>query len=65
MTLHSLVEDMDVNCGAIADGGVTVEEKGEEIFNLVLAVASGRQTKSEALGFGDNEFMPWEIGPVM
>ena len=60
-----MAEDMDVNCGAIADGGATVEQKGEEIFNLVLEVASGRASKSEALGFGDNEFMPWEIGPVM
>ena len=58
-------EDMDVNCGAIADGGATVEDKGREIFELVLRVASGEPSKSEALGFGDNEFMPWEIGPVM
>ncbi len=60
-----MTEDMDVNCGAIADGGATVEEKGEEIFNLVLRIASGEPSKSEALGFGDNEFMPWEVGPVM
>ena len=60
-----MAEDMDVNCGAIANGGATVEEKGKEIFDLVLRVASGEPSKSEALGFGDNEFMPWEVGPVM
>ena len=29
------------------------------------AVASGKQTKSEALGYGDNEFVPWQVGAVM
>jgi len=60
-----MTEDMDVNCGPIADGETTLEEKGREIFDLILRVASGEATKSEALGFGDNEFMPWEVGPVM
>jgi len=58
-------EDMDVNCGAIADGAATIDEKGREIFDLVLRVASGEESKSEAQGFGDNEFIPWQIGAVM
>jgi altronate hydrolase len=58
-------DDMDVNCGPIADGGSTIAEKGREIFDLVLRVASGQQSKSEALGFGDNEFAPWVFGAVM
>ncbi|MBT5432731.1 MAG: altronate dehydratase family protein [Alphaproteobacteria bacterium] len=58
-------EDMDVNCGQIADGEQSVARKGEEIFQLILDVASGKASKSEALGFGDNEFMPWEVGPVL
>jgi altronate hydrolase len=58
-------DDMDVNCGDIADGGATIEEKGEEIFKLILDVASGKKTKSEELGFGDNEFVPWQIGATM
>lgn len=57
-------EDMDINCGDILDG-VTLEEKGREIFEEVLAVASGKHTKSEDLGYGDNEFVPWQIGAVM
>ncbi len=56
--------DMDVNCGDILSG-VTLEEKGQEIFELMLRVASGEETKSEAQGFGAVEFVPWQIGAVM
>jgi altronate hydrolase len=58
-------EDMDVNCGVILDGEVTLEEMGQRIFDLFLEVASGRRTKSEALGLGNHEFTPWQIGAVM
>lgn len=58
-------DDMDVNCGAIITEGVGVAEMGEQIFRLILDVASGKQSKSEALGFGDAEFTPWVIGAVM
>ncbi|MCC7048211.1 MAG: UxaA family hydrolase, partial [Alphaproteobacteria bacterium] len=58
-------EDMDINCGDIVDQGVTIQEKGEEIFRLILEVASGRKSKSEELGMGDNEFVPWQIGATM
>ena len=57
-------DDMDINCGDILDG-VSVEEKGRQIFEEILAVASGRKSKSEELGYGDNEFVPWQIGAVM
>lgn len=57
-------EDMDINCGDILDG-VSIEEKGQQIFEEVIAVASGKKTKSEELGYGDNEFVPWQIGAVM
>ncbi len=60
-----MVEDMDINCGDILDGGATIESKGREILDLLLAVASGEQSKSEALGIGDHEFIPWQIGAVM
>ncbi|TGN68236.1 altronate dehydratase [Paracoccus liaowanqingii] len=56
--------DMDVDCGAILSG-VTLQEKGREIFELMLATASGAETKSEAQGFGAVEFVPWQIGAVM
>ena len=56
--------DMDVDCGEILSG-VTLEEKGREIFAQMLAIASGTPTKSEAQGFGAVEFVPWQIGAVM
>ncbi|WP_374377459.1 UxaA family hydrolase [Dongia sp.] len=59
-----MVEDMDINCGDILDG-VSVADKGKEIFDLILRVASGEKSKSEQLGYGDNEFVPWQIGATM
>ena len=56
--------DMDIDCGDILDG-VSVEAKGQEIFETILRVASGERTKSEDLGYGDSEFVPWQIGAVM
>ena len=58
-------EDMDINCGAVLDEGMTIAGMGERIFRRILEVASGSPTKSEALGFGDDEFVPWQIGAVM
>ncbi|HEY5634240.1 MAG TPA: altronate dehydratase family protein [Burkholderiaceae bacterium] len=65
MLYERMSEDMDVNCGPIVDGSVSVQEKGREIFELVLRVASGEATKSEALGMGNDEFVPWQLGAVM
>ena len=56
-----MVEDMDVNAGAMLTDGVSLEEKGREIYEMFLRVASGEQTKSEAQGLGDYEFVPWQI----
>jgi len=58
-------DDMDVDCGRIVDGTAGVAEIGEEIFRLVLETASGRASRSEAFGFGDEEFVPWQVGAVM
>ena len=58
-------EDMDIDCGVVLGEGVSIEDLGERIFQRILAVASGARTKSEALGFGDDEFVPWQIGAVM
>ncbi len=57
-------DDMDINAGRILDGA-SVEEIGQEIFDKIIAVASGEQTKSEAQGIGDEEFCPWVPGPVL
>jgi altronate hydrolase len=55
-------EDMDINCGAILDGEVDMEEMGQQIFEYFLYVASGGETKSEMLDLGRHEFVPWNIG---
>ena len=57
-------EDMDVNCGGIADGSTSIEERGAYIFEQMLRIASGERSKSEQHGYGQNEFVPWQIGAV-
>ncbi len=63
-TYRRMIEDMDINCGDVLDG-VSLEDKGREIFERVLRLASGEHSKSEALGYGDAEFAPWQIGATM
>ena len=58
-------DDMDIDAGEILSQGRSIEEKGREIYETFLRVASGEQTKSEAQGLGDYEFVPWQIGAVM
>jgi altronate hydrolase len=60
-----LGDDMDINAGRIVDGEMDVAELGAEIFGTVLDTASGQSTRSELLGFGDAEFVPWQLGAVM
>ena len=57
-----LTEDMDINCGEILDGTISVQKMGQKIFELFLRIASGEKSKSEELGLGDYEFVPWQIG---
>jgi altronate hydrolase len=59
-----MIDDMDLNAGDVLDG-ISIEAKGREIFERVLAVASGEKSKSEELGYGDAEFVPWQIGATM
>jgi altronate hydrolase len=58
-------EDIDINCGEIVDGGATVEAIGERFFQMILDTASGKKSKSELHGYGQNEFVPWYLGAVM
>ena len=58
-------EDIDIDCGGIVEGVESVDEAGERIFRLMLETASGRATKSETHGYGQNEFVPWQLGAVM
>ncbi len=61
---NHMIDDMDLNAGDVLDG-VSLEEKGRQIFDKILAVASGEKTKSELHGVGDEEFAPWSIGPTL
>jgi len=58
-------DDIDINCGTIVDGTESIAEVGERIFRSMLETASGRRTKSELHGYGQNEFVPWQLGAVM
>jgi altronate hydrolase len=59
-----MIDDMDIDCGDVLDG-VSLEDKGREIFDTLLRVASGERSKSEQLGYGDAEFVPWQLGATM
>jgi altronate hydrolase len=58
-------EDIDINCGEIIDGTSSLQTMGEHIFKLMIATASGQASKSEQHGYGQSEFVPWQVGAVM
>ena len=58
-------DDMDINCGEIIDGTSSIAQMGQRIFDMVLATASGAHSKSELHGYGQSEFVPWQVGAVM
>ena len=60
-----MTEDMDINCGRIVDGTARLTDVGDEIFERIIAVASGERTASEELDLGQDEFIPWQLGTVM
>ena len=66
-TYQKMSDDMDVNAGRILDGGASVDTVGDEIYQLILAIAAGDRTASERLGhqefvLGYKSFEP--IGPA-
>ena len=61
----NMIEDMDVNAGKVITESKSIEDVGQEIFDLIVRVASGEKSKSEAQGLGDLEFVPWQIGATM
>jgi len=64
LVYRQMQEDMDINCGVILEG-TPLADVGRQVFEEVVAVASGKQSKSEAQGIGEEEFAPWIIGPVL
>jgi altronate hydrolase len=57
-------DDMDLNCGEVLDGTKTIQGLGAELFQLLLDTASGRRSRSELHGYGQNEFVPWQISVI-
>jgi altronate hydrolase len=58
-------DDMDIDCGTVVEQGEPLEQVGRRIFDRIIETASGRRTASEEFGFGDEEFVPWQLGAVM
>ena len=62
---QQIQDDMDINCGSLIDGDMTLEELGQSIFESLIAIASGQTTKSEQFGYGFDEFIPWQFGATL
>ena len=58
-------DDMEFNCGPVLDGRASIDGLGEALWHEIIEVASGRLTKSEELNFGEEEFIPWQLGSVL
>lgn len=57
-------DDMDFNAGKLLEG-VSWEAASQELLEQVIEVASGKQTKSEAHGRSELEFVPWQPDEVL
>ena len=64
MLYERMRDDMDVNCGDLIDG-TPMAEISQRIFNAIIRHASGEKVRSEVLGYGNDEFLPWQVGAVM
>jgi altronate hydrolase len=63
-TYERMTDDMDVNAGKVIEG-VSLQDAAKELFELVVNVASGQPSKSEAQGVGESEFNPWNLGGTL
>ena len=57
-------DDIDINCGGVIDGTASIDQLGDAIFRMMLDCASGVASKSEVHGYGQNEFVPWQVGVI-
>ena len=60
-----MADDIDLDCSGVVEAGVDVADMGRQVYDLLLDVASGRRSRSEELGLGGEEFVPWQIGAVL
>lgn len=63
-TYEKMCNDMDINAGMVLEGTST-QEVGAQILEEVIAVASGKKSKSEEQDIGEEEFAPWILGAIM
>jgi len=54
-TYERMKENIDINAGAVMTGDKTLQQAGEEIYQEILSVASGKLCKAEVLGH-DEQF---------
>ncbi|MEM1134337.1 MAG: altronate dehydratase family protein [Bacteroidota bacterium] len=60
--LHKKMNDViDVNAGTIISGEDTIESKGEEILEKIIAIASGEEIP-HAVRLAQDDFIPWKRG---
>lgn len=62
--MRKQADDMDLNCGEVLEGTKSIQELGAELFQLMLDTASGRKSRSELHGYGQDEFVPWQISVI-
>jgi altronate dehydratase len=60
-----MLNDLDLDAGTILEGRETVTQVGHRIFEHMIATASGQKTRGEIAGLGEDEFVPWILGPVL
>ena len=63
-TYNRMADDMDFDAGRVL-AGMKMEEAATELLDLIIETASGRPSKSEALGIGEEGFSPWRYGETV
>jgi len=58
-------DDMDMNCGQVLEGQQSIAALGQILFQRFLDIASGERSRSECHGYGQQEFVPWQISVVV
>jgi altronate hydrolase len=64
-TARRMAGDIDVDCSGVIEDGLSMAEMGRRVYDVLLDVASGRPSASEALGLGGEEMVPWQLGAVL
>ncbi|MBS7220124.1 MAG: UxaA family hydrolase [Clostridiales bacterium] len=49
-TYNKMIDNIDINAGKIITDGVSLEDMGKELYDMIINVCNGEYTKAEALG---------------